>query len=204
MIFQAVTLTLCQSSDLLYDCRFTTSHFVFALLTLESHDQRFLFQLNPWGHSPYVTSSLTRGWVCVWLICFSLPSVHIAHITCYWEFFRLQYTVFRLIVVLFCVMCVVCVLCLIVLPLPPGENPFAPKINNKNNNNIQVLCKYKADPVYLTYLMLQRQLNHLWTVVSLTTAKFKPLIFSVSGFALSYTANMFIPMILYDFGLLSA
>jgi hypothetical protein len=39
-------------------------------------------------------------------------------------------TVFRLIVVLFCVMCVVCVLCLIVVPLPPGENPFAVKINN--------------------------------------------------------------------------
>jgi hypothetical protein len=31
--------------------------------------------------------------------------------------------------VLFCVMCVVCVLCLIVVPLPPGENPFAVKIN---------------------------------------------------------------------------
>jgi type III secretory pathway component EscV len=26
-------------------------------------------------------------------------------------------------------MCVVCVLCLIVVPLPPGENPFAVKIN---------------------------------------------------------------------------
>jgi hypothetical protein len=38
-------------------------------------------------------------------------------------------TVFRLIVVLFCVMCVVCVLCLIVVPLPPAENPFAVKIN---------------------------------------------------------------------------
>jgi hypothetical protein len=37
-------------------------------------------------------------------------------------------TVFRLIVVLFCVMCVVCVLCLIVVSLPPGENPFAVKI----------------------------------------------------------------------------
>jgi hypothetical protein len=39
-------------------------------------------------------------------------------------------TVFRLFVVLFCVMCVVCVFCLIVVPLPPGENPFAIKINN--------------------------------------------------------------------------
>jgi hypothetical protein len=38
-------------------------------------------------------------------------------------------TVFRLIVVLFCVVCVVCVLFLIVVPLPPGENPFAVKIN---------------------------------------------------------------------------
>jgi hypothetical protein len=38
-------------------------------------------------------------------------------------------TVFRLIVVLFCVICVVCVLCLIVVPLPPGENPIAVKIN---------------------------------------------------------------------------
>jgi hypothetical protein len=35
-----------------------------------------------------------------------------------------------------------------------------------------------------------------WTVVSLTTTKFKSLIFFVSGFALSYTKNMFILMIL--------
>jgi hypothetical protein len=32
-------------------------------------------------------------------------------------------------------MCIVCVLCLIVVPLPPGENPFAVKISNNNNNN---------------------------------------------------------------------
>jgi hypothetical protein len=38
--------------------------------------------------------------------------------------------VFRLIVVLFCVVCLVCVLCLIVVPLPPGENPFAVKVND--------------------------------------------------------------------------
>jgi type IV secretory pathway component VirB8 len=42
-------------------------------------------------------------------------------------------SVFRLIVVLFCGMYVVCVLCLIVVPLRPGENPFAVKINNNNN-----------------------------------------------------------------------
>jgi hypothetical protein len=28
-----------------------------------------------------------------------------------------------------------CVLCIIVVPLPPGTNPFAVKINNNNNNN---------------------------------------------------------------------
>jgi hypothetical protein len=43
-----------------------------------------------------------------------------------------------------------------------------------------------------------------WTVISLTTAKFKPLIFYMSGFALSYTANMFGLIIVYDFCLSSA
>jgi hypothetical protein len=32
--------------------------------TLETQGQNFLFQLNTCGHSPYVTSSLPRGWVC--------------------------------------------------------------------------------------------------------------------------------------------
>jgi hypothetical protein len=40
------------------------------------------------------------------------------------------FAVFHLIVVLLCVMCVICLLCLIVLPLPPGKNPFAVRINN--------------------------------------------------------------------------
>jgi hypothetical protein len=34
-----------------------------------------------------------------------------------------------------------------------------------------------------------------WTVVCLTAAKFKPLVFPVSGFALSNVANIFIIMI---------
>jgi hypothetical protein len=38
--------------------------------------------------------------------------------------------VFRLTVVLFSVIYVICVLCLTVVPLPPGEDPFAVKINN--------------------------------------------------------------------------
>jgi hypothetical protein len=37
-----------------------------------------------------------------------------------------------------------------------------------------------------------------WTVVLLTAAKFKPLIFSVLGFALSYIADIYIFMSLYD------
>jgi hypothetical protein len=37
------------------------------------------------------------------------------------------------------------------------------------------------------------------TVVSLTTAKFKPLIFSMSVFTFSYAANTFILLIPYDF-----
>jgi hypothetical protein len=43
-----------------------------------------------------------------------------------------------------------------------------------------------------------------WTVLSLTTAKFKPLIFSMSPFTVSYTMNVFILMILYDFCLFPA
>jgi hypothetical protein len=60
----------------------------------------------------------------------------------------------------------------------------------------------KAD-VYLTYLMLQRQLIHL-NAVSSTAPKFKLLAFCMFGFALSYGANMFILMILYDLCLLPA
>jgi hypothetical protein len=43
-----------------------------------------------------------------------------------------------------------------------------------------------------------------WTVIHMTAAKFKPLIYSVSGFALSNAANSFIFMILDDFCLLPA
>jgi hypothetical protein len=43
-----------------------------------------------------------------------------------------------------------------------------------------------------------------WTVICLTTAKFKPLMFSVLGFALPYIADISIFMILYNFCLLPA
>jgi hypothetical protein len=41
---------------------------------LQIHDQQF-FQLNPCGYSPYVTSSLTRGWVCRCQTLLALASV---------------------------------------------------------------------------------------------------------------------------------
>jgi hypothetical protein len=41
---------------------------------LETHDQRFLFQLNPCPYSPYVTSSLTTGWVCCLELLLGLAS----------------------------------------------------------------------------------------------------------------------------------
>jgi hypothetical protein len=61
-------------------------------------------------------------------------------------------------------------------------------------HNIQVLCRYRLCKADHAYLM----------AVSMTTAKFKPLTFYMSGFAFSYTTNMFILIILYDFCLLPA
>jgi hypothetical protein len=52
----------------------------------------------------------------------------------------------------------------------------------------------KADHAHLTNLMLQRHLSHLNGRNLVTTAKFKPLVFSMSGLSLSYTANMSILM----------
>jgi hypothetical protein len=59
---------------------------------LETHDQRFFFQLNSCGNSPYITSSLTRRWVCLLWICLAFRKMYISHITCYWKFFLLHYT----------------------------------------------------------------------------------------------------------------
>jgi hypothetical protein len=41
---------------------------------LETHDQRFVVKLNICGHSPYVTSPLTRGWVCHLQLLLALAS----------------------------------------------------------------------------------------------------------------------------------
>jgi hypothetical protein len=50
-------------SVLLYHWKFTANQFVLASSPLRPTTRDF-FRLNFCGHSPYVTSSLTRGWVC--------------------------------------------------------------------------------------------------------------------------------------------
>jgi hypothetical protein len=50
-------------SDLLYDWRFTVNQFL-ATSPLRHTTNNFIFQSNTCSYSPYVTSSLTRGWVC--------------------------------------------------------------------------------------------------------------------------------------------
>jgi hypothetical protein len=40
----------------------------------------FFFRVNSCGNSPYVTSSLTRRWVCLLSICLAFRQVYISHI----------------------------------------------------------------------------------------------------------------------------
>jgi hypothetical protein len=60
-------------SELLYEWRFTANQFVLATcpFTLTT---TIYFQLNTCFHSPYVTSSLTRGWVCSSQLLLALAS----------------------------------------------------------------------------------------------------------------------------------
>jgi hypothetical protein len=49
--------------ELLYDWRFSAEQFILTTSPLGLTTSNF-FQLNTCGHSPYVTTYLTRGWVC--------------------------------------------------------------------------------------------------------------------------------------------
>jgi hypothetical protein len=51
-------------SELRYEWRFTANQFVLVKTPWDSWHSNFIFQLNTCGYSPYVTSSLTKGWVC--------------------------------------------------------------------------------------------------------------------------------------------
>jgi hypothetical protein len=55
---------LVNQRQLLYDWRFTADQLVLATRPLRLTTQNFIFQLNTCDHSPYIMSSLTRGWVC--------------------------------------------------------------------------------------------------------------------------------------------
>jgi hypothetical protein len=51
---------------------------------VETHDQRiFFFQLNSCGNSPYVTSCLTRRWVCLLWMCLAFRQVYTSHM--FWD-----------------------------------------------------------------------------------------------------------------------
>jgi hypothetical protein len=51
-------------SKLRYDWRFNANQFVLETSPFRLTTSNFIFQLNTCGYNPYVTSSLTRGWVC--------------------------------------------------------------------------------------------------------------------------------------------
>jgi hypothetical protein len=73
--------------------------------------------------------------------------------------------------------------------------------------NIQGLFQTRigtVDYALVTSSLRYHNSLHTWTVVHMNAAKFKPLIFSVSGFTLSNVANIFIFMILDDICLLPA
>jgi hypothetical protein len=61
-------------SELLHDWRFTTNQFVMATSPLRPTTRKFIFQLNTCGYSTYVTSSLTKGWICLLQLLLDLAS----------------------------------------------------------------------------------------------------------------------------------
>jgi hypothetical protein len=62
-----------QSQELLYDWRNTANQFVLAPSPLRL-TVRIVSQLNTCGHSSYITSSLTRRWVCHLQLLLALAS----------------------------------------------------------------------------------------------------------------------------------
>jgi hypothetical protein len=101
-----------------------------------------LFQLDPLGEAildQFLPCSLVVCLICfVWSLCYFVWSV----------------------------LFVCCVLCLIVVPLPPGENPFAVKINNKINftyvsTSLYTFCDRNSSSTY-RHLLWKICSIHLW------------------------------------------
>jgi hypothetical protein len=61
-------------SKLLYDLHFTANQFVLATSPLRLTTSKFIYQMNACGYSPYLTASLTRGWVCLLQLLLGLAS----------------------------------------------------------------------------------------------------------------------------------
>jgi hypothetical protein len=66
-----ITLFVCSdtsitfvSSELLCDWRFTANLFFWVRSPLRPTNKILFFELNTYGYRPYLTPSLTRGWVC--------------------------------------------------------------------------------------------------------------------------------------------
>jgi hypothetical protein len=92
LFFRFLRLKTSESeSELLYDWRFNATQFVLAQSSLRVTIGDFL-QLNPCGHSPYV-NILSDGKMGLSLMNMPGPSssVRIAHITCSWKFFLVNY-----------------------------------------------------------------------------------------------------------------
>jgi hypothetical protein len=66
-----------RESELPYDWQSTANQFALALSPLRLTARIFFSQLSTCGHSPYITSSLTRGWVCHLQLLLALASVFI-------------------------------------------------------------------------------------------------------------------------------
>jgi hypothetical protein len=67
-------------SELLYDWLFTTDRFVLAPTLWDSRPENAFLQLNRCRNSPYVTSSLTRRWVCLLWTCLAFRQMYVSHI----------------------------------------------------------------------------------------------------------------------------
>jgi hypothetical protein len=59
------------------ESEFTANQFVLATSPVRLTTSNFLFQLNAYDHGPYLTSSLTRGWVCRLQLLLGLASAFI-------------------------------------------------------------------------------------------------------------------------------
>jgi hypothetical protein len=119
---------------------------------LETHEQEIFLQLNHCGNSPYITSSLTRRWVCLLWISLAFRQLYVSH---------LQHII--------------------------------------ENSSICTIYKFSVSTDFteqIMHILLILCYNGslvIWMAWSLTTAKFKADIISVSGFALSYTGSQLHP-----------